>query len=203
MGVLFGRRLLQGAAACSLVIGFLSGCADGPESARPSAQSSSPVMPVTAVVPPAATPTTVSTPAPAGASPNTTAQLTAPQRPRAQAIPTVRPPEAVTAAPVARSPTRRQSDKAAVTCASIKQGQASYETADIVCKNTTELIHTVYLDINAPGYTNLPSAVALRGGYLLAPGETKRVARLKVASRPAMLAINTRAVPFKAVQMPG
>lgn len=88
-------------------------------------------------------------------------------------------------------------------CTTIKQGQASYETADIVCKNTTELIHTVYLDINASGYTNLPSAAAIRGGYLLAPGESKRVARLKVVSRPATLAVNTRAVPFKALQISG
>ena len=203
MGVLFGRRLLQGAAACSLFVGFLAGCADSLESAGPSAQSSSLMMSGTAVVPPAVTPTTVGTLAPAGATPNTTVLPPASQRPRAQAGTALRTPEAVAAAPVASSPAPRRSGKTAVTCATIKQGQDSYETADIVCKNTTELIHTVYLDINAPGYTNLPSEVALRGGYLLAPGESERVARLKVASRPAMLAVNTRAVPFKAVQMPG
>ena len=203
MGGLFGRRWSQGAAASTLFMGLFAGCADSPESARPRAQSPSPVMAGIALVPPLAMATTVSTPAPAASGATSAPQASAPERPRVQTGATVRSPETVAAAPVSRSPAPRRSGKAAVTCATVKQGQASYETAEIVCKNTTELIHTVYLDINAPGYTNLPSAAALRGGYLLAPGETKRVARLKVASRPATLAVNTRAVPFKAVQMPG
>lgn len=203
MGGLFGRRWSQGAAASTVFMGLFAGCADGPESARPRTQSPPPVMAGTAVVPPMATASTVSTPAPTASGAMTAPQAPAPERTRVQSGAAVRPPEAVAAAPVSRSPAPRRTGKAAVTCATVKQGQANYETADIVCKNTTELIHTVYLDINAPGYTNLPSAAALRGGYLLAPGETKRVARLKVASRPATLAVNTRAVPFKAVQMPG
>lgn len=104
---------------------------------------------------------------------------------------------------MARSPAPRRVGTAAVTCTTTKQGQASYETADIACKNTTELIHTVYLDINASGYGGLPTAAATQGGYLLAPGESKRVARLKVTSRPATLTVNVRAVPFKALQRPG
>lgn len=90
-----------------------------------------------------------------------------------------------------------------VACTTHRQGQGSYETADLVCKNGTDAIHTVYLDIQAPGYAGLPSVAATRGGYLLAPGESKRVARLKVVSRPATLAVNTRVVPFQVLVPPG
>lgn len=125
----------------------------------------------------------------------------APQRPRVQPSSAARSPEVVAAVRV--GPAQRQSGKNGVSCTTVKQGQAGYETADIVCKNATALIHTVYLDIRAAGYSGMPSAAAAQGGYLLAPGESKRVARLKVVSRPATLAVNTRAVPFKALQMPG
>jgi len=179
----------------------LGACADGPEPIRPPAQTPPPVAPVPSELSPVATPATVGSRA--DVNPKPTGQPAASQQPRVPSKDVTRPPEVVAAAPAPRSPTPRRAGKPAVTCATIKQGQASYETAEIVCKNTTELIHTVYLDINASGYKGLPSAAATQVGYLLAPGESERVARLKVASRPATLTVNVRAVPFKALQMPG
>lgn len=192
-----------GVAVMVVCAGVLSACADGPEPVRPPAQTPPPVTPVPLELSPVATPTAVGLPAVANPNPKPSGQSPASQRPRAPTGVGARPPEFVAAAPAPRSPAPRRAGKAAVTCTTTKQGQASYETAEIVCKNTTELIHTVYLDISSSGYTGLPSAAATQGGYLLAPGESKRVARLKVTSRPTMLAVNTRAVPFKAMQMPG
>lgn len=148
-----------GVAVSVVLMGVLAGCADGPPS-RPSAQPPPPATPVAPVVTPAAAP--VEAGAAAVASPKPTVQSPASQRPRAPTSAAAHPPEVLATAP-ARNPAPHASRKAVVSCTTTPKGQGSYETADIVCKNTTRLIHTVYLDINASGYTNLPSAAAIRG----------------------------------------
>lgn len=129
-----------------------------------------PATPVAPVVTPAAAP--VEAGAAAVASPKPTVQSPASQRPRAPTSAAAHPPEVLATAP-ARNPAPHASRKAVVSCTTTPKGQGSYETADIVCKNTTRLIHTVYLDINASGYTNLPSAAAIRGGLFAGAGRVQ------------------------------
>lgn len=179
--------------AAMVVMGGLVACADSPVGVG----NASPPAPVPLTVPPA-----VAAQKAAPAPPVASAAPAMPPPVRTPPVVTARPPAAAQPEPVRTKATPRRSGPKTVACTTQRQGQGSYETADIVCKNGTDAIHTVYLDIRAPGYAGLPSHAATQGGYLLAPGESKRVVPLKVVSRPATLAVNTRVVPFKALMPP-
>lgn len=88
-----------------------------------------------------------------------------------------------------------------VACTAIKEGRGDFEVANIVCKNNTDAIQTVFVNISATGYSGTPSPVVARNGFLLSVGESRRVARLKVVSRPAKLSLNFTAMPFKTITL--
>lgn len=126
--------------------------------------------------------------------------------PRKLCMAEVKPVKQVAQRPSARNQTPSDEDVAvsklpnkgsrSVVCTTKKEGRATYEVANIHCQNNTDSIQTVFLNIVATGYSRIPTQW---NSYLFAVGESKRVARLKVVSRPTEVRLDFRAVPFRTI----
>lgn len=182
-----------------LLVFTLLGCADSPDQHRQIVSASpQPELSRTATTPPA-TAVASSLPVTAAVQPVASHGHPLTQPGKAEKEKKKTQPKAETSAP---TKTKQPSKPKAVTCTLSKSGRDTYEVANIVCKNDTDMIHMVYLQILALGYSGIPTQVSERAGYLLAPGESKRVVRLKVISRPADLKMTYKAVPFSVAMTP-